>query len=97
MMSLRPRRAQRWRRRSTRKKTLGKLKDAIKLYEEVIAEATAARGLAGPVPIVYEKQGKQTAATTAFEKRVKGYPKENDLVAKARAKLPSAITLEPVP
>jgi hypothetical protein len=81
--------------------TLGKLEDAIKLYEQVIAEAAAVRGLAAQaqyrLALIYEKQGKQTAATAAFEKLIKEYPTETKFVAKARAKLPSAIKLEPAP
>jgi hypothetical protein len=81
--------------------TLGKLEDAIKLYEQVIAEATVARGLAAQAQyrlgLVLEKQGKKTAATEAFEKLVKDYPNETDLIAKARTKLPTALKLEPAP
>ncbi len=81
--------------------TVGNLDEAIKLYELVIADGKAARNAAAQaqyrLALIYLKRGKTSEANAAFEKLIKEYPEENDLVAKARGRLPGEIKLEPAP
>lgn len=81
--------------------TVGNLDEAVKLYEQVIAEGKTARSAAAKAQyrlgLIYEKQGKTEAATAAFRAVVEDYPNEKDLVAQARQKLPSKLQLLPEP
>ena len=81
--------------------TAGNLDEAVKLYEQVIAEAKTAKGAAAKAQyrlgLIYEKQGKAEQATAAFQAVVENYEGETELVAEARKRLPSAAELLPVP
>ena len=77
--------------------TVGNLDEAIKLYELVIADGKEARNAAAlaqyRLALIYLKRGKTSEANAAFEKLIKEYPEEKDLVAKARSRLPGEIKL----
>lgn len=81
--------------------TAGDLDGAIKLYEQVIAEARAAQSEAAKAQyrlgLIFEKQGKIEQATAAFRSVIANYPNETALVAEARKRLPSELTLLPAP
>lgn len=81
--------------------TAGNLDQAIKLYEQVIAESKSGRSAAAQAQFrlgkCYEKQGKTDMATKAFQTIIDDYPQEKKLVAEARKHLPAALTLLPSP
>lgn len=81
--------------------TAGDLDAAIKLYEQVIAEAKTAKSAAAKAQyrlgLIYEKQGKAEPAAAAFRAVVEDYPGEKELVAEANKRLPSAVQLSPAP
>jgi hypothetical protein len=81
--------------------TVGDLDEAIKLYEQVIAEAKTVKSAAAKAQfrlgVIYEKQGKSDAALAAFRALVENYPDEKELVAQAQQKLPSKLQLLPEP
>jgi hypothetical protein len=81
--------------------TTGNLDEAIKLYEQVIAEAKTAKSAAAKAQyrlgLIYEKQGKAELAAAAFRAVVENFPDEKDLVAQARKRLPSELKLLPAP
>lgn len=81
--------------------TVGNLDEAIKLYEKVIAESKSAQSAGAQalyrLGLCYLKKEQKTEAIAAFEKLVKQYPDEKELVAKARKHLPSELKLEPAP
>ena len=75
--------------------TTGNLDEAIKLYEQVIAEAKTAKSAAAKAQyrlgLIYEKQGKAEPAAAAFRAVVENFPDEKELVAQARKRLPSEL------
>lgn len=81
--------------------TVGNVDEAIKLYQQVIAEGQAARTAAAQaqyrLALCYVKKSRQAEAVAAFERLIKEYPQETDLIAKARKHLPSEVKLEPAP
>lgn len=81
--------------------TVGNLDQAIKLYEQVIAEGKQASKAAAQAQLrlglCLQKQGKSTEALAAFQAVVEGYPQEAELVAEARKHLPAALKLLPFP
>jgi hypothetical protein len=81
--------------------TVGNLDEAIKLYEQVIAEAKTAKSAAAKAQyrlgLIYEKQGRPELAAAAFRAVVENYAEEKELVAQARKRLPSALQLLPEP
>ena len=81
--------------------TAGDLDEAIKLYEQVIAEAKTARSAAAKAQyrlgLIYEKQGKVEQAAEAFRAVIENYAEEEELVAQARKRLPSEVQLLPAP
>jgi hypothetical protein len=81
--------------------TVGDLDEAIKLYEQVIAEGRAGERAAAKAQYrlaqVYLKQGKQDEATAAFRKLIEDYPNEQELIAEAEKHLPSKLELLPAP
>jgi Protein of unknown function (DUF3108)/Tetratricopeptide repeat len=81
--------------------TAGNIDEAIKLYEQVIAEGKAARNAAAQAEYrlaqCFVKKNKQAEANAELEKLIKDFPEEKELVAKARKQLPSEIKLLPAP
>jgi hypothetical protein len=81
--------------------TAGDLDGAIKLYEQVIAEAKTANSAAAKAQyrlgLIYEKQGKADLAAAAFRAVVENFADEKELVAQARKRLPSELELLPAP
>ena len=81
--------------------TVGNLDEAIKLYEQVIAEGKAGQEAAAQaqyrLALCYQKKGREADAKVAFETLIETYPDAKDLVAKARKQLPSALKLLPTP
>src|SRR5260370_11782650 len=73
--------------------TAGNIDEAIKLYEQVIAEGKAARNAAAQAEYRLAqcllKKNKTAEANAELEKLVKDFPEEKDWVAKARKLLPS--------
>jgi tetratricopeptide (TPR) repeat protein len=81
--------------------TKGDLDTAIGIYQQLVAEAKAGQALAAQAQLrlgeCLIKKNREAEAIAAFEKLVHDYPNEKDLVAKARAHLPSDLALGPVP
>jgi tetratricopeptide (TPR) repeat protein len=81
--------------------TVGNLDEAIKLYEQVIAEGRAAKNAAAQAQyrlgLAYLKKDKRAEATAAFQALIKDFPGEKDLIAKAQKHLPSKLELLPAP
>jgi len=81
--------------------TVGNVDEAIKLYEQVIAEGKTARNAAAQAQFrlaqCLVKKSKQADANAALEKLIKDYPEETQLVAKARKLLPGKLELVPAP
>ncbi len=84
--------------------TVGDLEAAIKIYDQIVSNAEADRPSIAQalyrLGMCYVKSGREEKAKEAFEKLIKEFPDQTDLVAKARANLPGApqeIVLEPVP
>jgi lipopolysaccharide biosynthesis regulator YciM len=71
--------------------TVGDLDAAIKIYEQVVAEAEANRSHVAQahyrLAMCYEKKGRKQEAATALQKLVEQFPKETEVVGQARAKL----------
>src|SRR5438045_987908 len=67
--------------------TKGDLDDALKLYQQVVAEAKGAQAVAAQAQyhlgLCYYKKKNYTAANAAFEKLAKDYPEQKELVALA--------------
>jgi Tol biopolymer transport system component len=68
----------------------GELKEAIKIYEEIVAKYADDRPLAAKayyhLGLCYEKLGR-AQATDAFQKVVQGYPEQTEMVTLARERL----------
>src|SRR3989304_4191877 len=82
--------------------TVGDLDEAMKLYEQVIAEGKAGQEAAAQaqyrLALCNEKKGRDTDAKVAFEKLIENYPNAKGLVAEARKHLPSKeLKLLPAP
>lgn len=81
--------------------SVGDLDEAIKVYEQVLAESQAADEVAAQAQFrigeCYAKQGKEEEAKAAFQSVIDNYPNVKALVAKARKQLPQGIQLLPVP
>ena len=81
--------------------TVGNLDEAIKLYEQVIAEAQAGQEAAAQAQyrlgMCHLKKGEEAQAKAAFETLIKDYPDAKDLIAKARKHVPNPLKLLPVP
>jgi hypothetical protein len=81
--------------------TKGDLPAALKLYEQIVAESTADQSLAAQaqfrLAMCLHKQGDYAASTAAFEKLVRDYPAQKELVALANEYLADGAALLPVP
>ncbi|MDX1951910.1 MAG: tetratricopeptide repeat protein [Verrucomicrobiota bacterium] len=81
--------------------TKGDLDAAIQLYEAVIADGKNAEAAAAQALYrlgqCHQKKKNQTAATIAFERLIKEYPGQKDLVELARKQLPAALQVGPIP
>jgi hypothetical protein len=81
--------------------TKGDLDVAITIYQQLLGEAKNAQSLAAQAQFrlgqCYLKKNRPADATVAFERLVRDYPGEKDLVAKAREHLPADLALQPVP
>ena len=81
--------------------TKGDVDAALKLYQQVVTEAKAGLAVAGQaqyrVGVCYYKKKNYAEANAAFEKLVKNYPDQKDLIALANKYLTSAMPLMPAP
>ncbi len=81
--------------------TKGDLDSAIAIYQQLVAEANINQSLAAQAQFrlgqCYLKKNRTAEATAAFEKLIRDYPNEKELVAKAREHLPGKFVLGPVP
>lgn len=81
--------------------SVGDLDEAIKVYEQVVAEGQAADELSAQAQFrigeCYAKQGKESEANAAFQLVIDNYPKVKAVVQKAKKRLPRGIKLLPVP
>jgi hypothetical protein len=81
--------------------TKGDLDSAIAIYQQVVAEASSNRSLAAQAQFrlgqFYLKKNPPADATAAFEKLIRDFPSEKQLIAQAREYLPGKLTLGPVP
>ncbi len=81
--------------------TKGDLPAAIKLYEQIVDEADANQALAAQaqfrLAMCRHKQGDYVAATAGFEKLVREYPDQTELVSLANEYLAEGAALLPVP
>ncbi|MGB8167492.1 MAG: DUF3108 domain-containing protein [Chthoniobacteraceae bacterium] len=80
--------------------TKGDVDGAIAIYRQLVTEAKANQSLAAQAQyrlgLCFQKKKRDAEATAAFEKLVRDFPGEKDLVAKARAHLPAELALGPV-
>jgi len=81
--------------------TAGDLDGAIAIYEKVVAEAKAGQALAAQAQFrlgqCLLKKDRKAEATAAFEKLIRDYPGEKELLAKARKFVPEGLPMGPVP
>jgi hypothetical protein len=81
--------------------TKGDIDSAIAIYQQLVAEQDINHSLAAQAEFrlaqCYQKENRTAEATAAFQKLVHDYPNETNLVAQARAYLPSGLTFGPVP
>jgi tetratricopeptide (TPR) repeat protein len=81
--------------------TKGDVDGALKLYQQVVTEAKAGQAVAAQAQyrlgICYYKKKNYAEANAAFEKLVKDYPDQKDLIALANKYLVSAMPLMPAP
>jgi hypothetical protein len=81
--------------------TKGDIDAAIQLYQQVVGEAKAGQALAAQAQyrlgVCYYKKKNYTEATAAFEKVVKEYPDQKELVTSANDYLANAAVLLPAP
>src|SRR6266513_3116859 len=81
--------------------TKGDLDAALALYQQVIVEAKGSQALAAQaqyrLAICYYKKKNFAEATAAFEKLVKDYPDQKDLIARANEYLAGSSALMPAP
>lgn len=81
--------------------TKGDLDGAMKLYQQILADAKTSQALAAQalfrLGICHDKKGNLAAATAAFERLIKDFPGEKDLVAAASDFLADGAALVPAP
>lgn len=81
--------------------TKGDLEAAMQLYQQVAAEAKSGQAVAAQAQyrlgVCYYKKKNYAEATAAFEKLVKEYPDQKELVASANQYLAGAVELLPAP
>ena len=81
--------------------TKGDLDGAMQLYKQVVSEAKAGQAVAAQAQyrlgVCQYKKRNFSEANAAFEKLIKDYPDQKELVAKARDYLASAMALLPPP
>jgi hypothetical protein len=81
--------------------TKGDVDAALLLYQQVVADVTASQTLAAQaqfrLAMCYDKKRDFAAATSAFEKLIRDYPKEKDLVSLASEYLADGAALLPAP
>lgn len=81
--------------------TKGDIEGAIAIYQQLVGEAKAGQTLAAQAQLrlgqCLLKQNRAGEAQAAFEKLIRDFPNEKELVAKAREHLPGDIVLSPVP
>jgi hypothetical protein len=81
--------------------TKGDLDSAIAIYQQLVTESKATHTFAAEAQyrlgLCYHKKKNYAAATIAFERLIKDFPDEKELVAKAKQYLPGNVTLNPVP
>src|SRR5258706_3805561 len=81
--------------------TKGDFDAALELYQQVIAEAKGGQALAAQAQyrlvVCYYKKKNFAEATAAFEKLVKDYPDQKELIARASEYLAGTSALLPVP
>src|ERR1022692_1520892 len=81
--------------------TKGDVDGALKLYQQVVTEAKAGLAVAAQaqyrVGVCYYKKKNYGEANAAFEKLVKDYPDQKDLIALANTYLANAMPLMPAP
>ena len=81
--------------------TKGDVDAALKLYQQVVTEAKAGQAVAAQaqyrVGVCYYKKKNYAEAHAAFEKLLKDYPDQKDLIALANKYLADAMPLMPAP
>src|ERR1035437_3986705 len=81
--------------------TKGDVDAALKLYQQVVTEAKAGQAVAAQAQyrlgVCYYKKKNYSEANAAFEKLLKDYPDQKDLIALANKYLASAMPLMPAP
>jgi tetratricopeptide (TPR) repeat protein len=81
--------------------TKGDLDAALQLYQQVISEAKGGQELAAQAQyrlgVCYYKKKNLTEATAAFEKLIKDYPEQKELIARANEYLAGSSALLPAP
>jgi hypothetical protein len=81
--------------------TKGDIPAAMKLYEQIVAEADAGQALAAQaqfrLAICHDKQKDYAAATAAFEKLIRDFPQQKEFVALANEYLADGAALLPAP
>ncbi len=81
--------------------TKGDLDSALQLYQQVVADAKSSQAVAAQAQyhlgVCYYKRKDYTNATAAFDKLVKDYPDQKDLVARAQEYLAGTTVLLPAP
>ncbi|MDB6173568.1 MAG: hypothetical protein JWL59_2879 [Chthoniobacteraceae bacterium] len=81
--------------------TKGDLEAAIAIYQQLLSEVKAGQSLAAQAQFrigqCYLKKNRLADATAAFEKLIRDFPNEKELLAKARAYLPGDMVIGAVP
>ena len=81
--------------------TKGDVDAALKLYQQVVTEAKAGQAVAAQAQyrlgVCFYKKKNYAEANAAFEKLLKDYPDQKDLIALANKYLASAMPLMPAP
>jgi tetratricopeptide (TPR) repeat protein len=81
--------------------TKGDLESAITIYQQLVDAAKVNQSLAAQAQLrlgqCLLKKNRQPEAIAAFEKLIRDFPNEKELIAKAREHLPSELALEAVP
>jgi hypothetical protein len=81
--------------------TKGDIDGAIRLYEQALAESKTSQASGAQaqfrLALCYLKKNDVAEASAAFDKLIKDYPDQKELIAKARQYLPGDLMLLPVP
>jgi hypothetical protein len=81
--------------------SLGNLDAAITIYKQILGDVAASRVYASQAQfrlgLCYIQKGQQADAAEAFQKLIKDYPEQTELVAKAKEYVPGGLKLLPVP